>query len=106
MAVLFTSRKQIQCCKSNVYSLQVTHEALTTSNGTSFTFRAEYYQPEAAGWISLESATFTPDFDKVKEAMEGDDVIISDDDNYASTALHAPVASLIVIIYSAAVHLF
>ena len=88
-----------------MYSVQVAHEALTTSNGTSFTFRAEYYQPEAAGWISLKSATFTPDFDRVKEAMEADDVI-SDDDNNASTALHAPVASLIVIIYRAALHLF
>ena len=73
------------------------HEALTTSSGTSFTFRAEYYQPEAAGWISLKSATFTPDFDRVKEAMEADNVI-SDDDNNASTALHAPVASLIFIL--------
>ena len=87
-----------------MYSLQVSHKALTTSNGTRFTFRAEYYQPEAAGWISLKSATFTPVFDKVKEAMEADDVI-SDNDNNASTALHAPVASLIFITYSA-VNLF
>ena len=87
-----------------MYSLQITHEALTTSNGTSFTFQAEYYQSEAASWISLKSATFTPDFYRVKEVMEADDVI-SDDDNNASTALHAPVASLIVITYSA-LHLF
>ena len=85
MAVLFTCRKRIQSLVHlmwpNVYSLQVAHEALTSSNGTSFTFRAEYYQPEAASWISLKSATFTPDFDRVKEAMEADDVISNDDNN-------------------------
>ena len=85
-----------------MYSVQVAHEALTTSNGTSFTFRAEYYQPEAAGWISLKSASFTPDFDRVKEVMEADNVI-SDGDINASTALHASVASLIIITYSSAV---
>ena len=70
-----------------MYSLRIAPEAVASSKGQDFSFTAA--APGSVSWITGVSSTFSPDLDKVREAMERDDVTgdKGDNDNNNSASL-------------------